>query len=134
MDYWLDEKIDIVEWHERTLCLAPKKGNLSLPDNWRGICLLDVILKLLCSVLCKRLITIMTSLGFSVQFGCTPNVGCQEGTFTLKQLLHTRHHHKLDTWALFMDLIKAFNTPEQKIYGPYLNTMVSPPLLLSCLK
>ena len=48
--------------------------------------------------------------GVKYQFISSPGVGCQDGTFTIKMLLHTRHNHDLTTYVAFVDLVKAFDT------------------------
>ena len=45
----------VVEWRNATVVPIPKKGNLHVCDNWRGISLLDVVGKLFARVLQDRL-------------------------------------------------------------------------------
>ena len=47
---WNEEKIP-GEWRDALLVPIPKKGDLSLCDNWRGISLLDVVGKLFARVM-----------------------------------------------------------------------------------
>ena len=68
-----------------------------------------------CSKLCsymlnKQLYSLLDEHGIRTQFGVTPNVGCQDGSFTLKSLLHLRHQHNLPTCVAFVDLVKAYDT------------------------
>jgi len=42
---WREKQVP-VEWCDATLVPIPKKGDLSVCDNWRGISLLDVMGKL----------------------------------------------------------------------------------------
>ena len=42
-------------------------------------------------------------------------IGCQDGTFTIKTLLHTRHNHDLPTYVAFLDLVKAFATVDHTL-------------------
>ena len=66
--------------------------------------------KIFSSILCKRLFKIIKQHGVKYQFGSSPGVGCQDGTFTIKTLLHTRHNHNLPSYVPFIDLVKSFNT------------------------
>jgi hypothetical protein len=59
-------------------------------NNFRGINLMDVITKVLSIIINKRFFKILHTYGTKLQFGGTPGVGCREGIFTLKTLLHTR--------------------------------------------
>ena len=51
------------EWRVARCKLLPKKGDLGLCKNWRGICLLDIASKILDSVLVQRLQTVMEEEG-----------------------------------------------------------------------
>ena len=39
---YFDNTVDIEEWHMGSLKILPKKGDLTNPNNWRGINLLDI--------------------------------------------------------------------------------------------
>ena len=71
---------------------------------------MDIGNKIYSSIMCGRLFKIIRKHGVKCQFGFTPGVGCQDGTFTIKTLLHLRHNHKIPTWVVFVDLVKAFDT------------------------
>ena len=107
--YWRGE-IDFSEWHEGRVIPVPKSGDLSDPNKWRGVTLMDMGSKIFSSILCRRLFKIIDKHGVKYQFGSTPGVGCQDGSFTIKTMLHLRHNHNLPTWVLFADLVKAFDT------------------------
>ena len=47
---WREKQVP-TEWHHALLVPIPKKGDLSVCDNWRGISLLDVMGKLFARVL-----------------------------------------------------------------------------------
>ena len=65
------------------------------------------------------------------QFGSSPGVGCQDGTFTIKTLLHTRHNHNLPTYVAFVDLVKAFDTVDHILMFHHLKKYGAPPKLRS---
>ena len=64
-----------------------------------------------------KIFKIISKYGVKCQFGSTPGVGCQDGTFTIKTLLHIRHNHNLPTWVAFVDLAKAFEVGVKQGYG-----------------
>ena len=76
---------------------------------------MDIGSKLYSSILCTRLFKIIKRHGVKYQFGLTPGVGCQDGSFTLKTLLQLQHNHNLPTWILFADLVKAFDTSNHEL-------------------
>ena len=126
--YWRGE-IDFSEWHEGRLIQVPKSGDLSDPNKWRGVTLMDMGSKIFSSILCKRLFKIIEKHGVKYQFGSTPGVGCQDGSFTIKTMLHLRRNHNLPTWVLFADLVKAFDTSNHVLMDRLLERYGCPPAL-----
>ena len=92
------------------MVLVPKIGNLSDPNKERGVTLMDLGLKIFSSILCTRLFKIIEEDGVRYQFGSTPGVGCQDGSFTMKTMLYLWNNHNLPTWVMFANLVKAFDT------------------------
>ena len=108
-DFW-EDKVDFKVWHEGQVFLEPKSGDLSDPNKWIGVNLMDIGAKVFSSLICKRFFKIINKHGVKYKFGSSPGVGCQDGTFTIKTLLHTQHNHNLPSYTAFVDLIKAFDT------------------------
>ena len=114
LEFWNDN-LDFEEWHEVQVVPVPKSGDLLDPNKWRGVNLMDIGSKIFSSLLCKRLFRIIKKHGVKYQFGSSPVVGCQDGTFTIKTLLHTRHNHNLSNYVAFVDLFKAFDTVDHTL-------------------
>ena len=53
IDFWMLSH-DPDEFHTAKLCILPKKGDLKLPKNYRGICLLDVASKVVSLIIAER--------------------------------------------------------------------------------
>ena len=110
-------------WKIGKLKLLPKKGDLSDPNNWRGIMLLDIWSKVIASILSFRLQNLLDKVGMEAQNGFTRKKGCTDGTFSLNLLLNKRKDAHLDTHILFIDLKKAFDTVNREalflILGKY---------------
>ena len=66
-------------------------------------------------ILNERLYRLLDEHGIRTQFGATPNVGCQDGSFTLKSLLHLRHQHHLPTFVAVVDLVKTYDTTNHQL-------------------
>ena len=81
MDYLSAHKIKYDAWLMARLVLLPKKGDLSLCMNWRGICLLDVASKIFSSVLVARMGAVMEKFGFDAQVGFRWDRGTIGGLF-----------------------------------------------------
>ena len=76
---------------------------------------MDMGSKLFSSILCTILFKTPVKHSVKYQFSSTPGVGYQDGTFTIKTLLHLQKNHNLPTWILFVDLVKAFDTSNHKL-------------------
>ena len=76
------------------LSILPKKGDLRLPGNYRGIMMLEVAYKIVSIVLNARLQPVAESLDDDEsQCGFRPLRGCSDASFTVKQLLRKRREH-----------------------------------------
>ena len=83
-EYASNPDYDIPDWHDVTLKLLPKKGDLSLPKNYRPISLLDVLSKILSSIIVSRINKHLEKHGLKEQAGFMRNRGCADATLTLK--------------------------------------------------
>ena len=90
--------------------MVPKKGDLSDPNKWQEINLMNVCSKIFSCILNNRLYKLLEKHGIKTQFGATPVVDCADGSFTLNTLPRQRKQHNLELYVIFADLVKAFNT------------------------
>ena len=100
LDFWRSEVMP-TEWETGILSILPKKGDLSLPGNYRGIMMLEVAYKIVAYIILSRLNPTTESLDHEAQCGFRRFRGCSDGTFTVKQLINKRREHGLETWVLF---------------------------------
>ena len=106
------------EWDVAKLVLLQKKGDLSLCKNWRGICLLDVASKIFSSLLVRRMQIVMEEEGMEEQAGFRQLRGTIYGLYATSVGLQKRKEHNLETWALFIDLVKAFDSvPREALFA-----------------
>jgi hypothetical protein len=122
------------EWHEATLKCLHKKGDATDPNNWRAICLKDMSARLMSGILSARLAKVIQDHGVKTQFGSQPGVGCLDGLFTLRTALTTRRYHNQPTWALFIDLVKAFDTVHHELLFQLLGRYGVPPQLVNAVQ
>ena len=132
-DFW-DAKADYIEWHEGQVVIVPKNGDTSNPNKWRGINLMDVCSKIFGKMTSNRLYTLLKRHGTKYQFGSTPDVGCQDGSFSIKSLLHLRRQHNLPTFVAFVDLVKAYDTANHDLLLVILGKYGAPPKLVSAIR
>jgi hypothetical protein len=101
--------------------------------NWRGICLLDIASKIFSSILVARLQTVQEAEGLEAQAGFRANRGTIDGLYASALSLLKRREHGLDTWVLFIDLIKAFDTVPREALFAVLKKFGLPPHFISML-
>ena len=105
---WKGEDYD--EWTLSKLKILPKKGDLSDPNNWRPIMLLEVLQKTMSSMFTQRFAQLLDYLGLAEQFGFQKSMGTPDGSFVVRQSINVRHEAGKDTYVLFVDLVKAFDS------------------------
>ena len=125
-EFWVTE-LAPTEWETGLLRILAKKGDLSLPGNYRGIMLLEVAYKIVCIILHGRLLPIQESLDHEAQCGFRPGRGCADAVFTVKLAMKKRREHGLESWILFIDLVKAFDrVPRELLWCVLLKFGVPP--------
>ena len=122
------------QWNVGLLKVLPKKGDLSLPGNYRGIMLLEIAYKIVAKIVHQRLTPISESLDHETQCGFRPGRGCTDAIFTVKIALKKRREHNQQTWVLFLDLVKAFDRVPRDLLWLILERFGVPPKLLSVIK
>mgnify|MGYP003333642019 FL=1 len=111
LEFWNGNNETVFEeWRTGTLTPVPKKGDLSNPNKWRPVCLLEVTYKVLASIIATRMNPIVREFGLEEQCGSLNNKGCQDALMSLKTALQIRREHNMSTEVLFVDLVKAFDT------------------------
>ncbi len=112
---FFEGKIDHKGWHKSQCIHVPKQGNLSNPNKWQGIMLMDMCSKVFLLVMTARAFTLLNKHGTRFQFGGTPEIGCRDGLFKLKALLNAQHNHDLTLYVGFINLVKAYDTANHKL-------------------
>ena len=86
------------------------KGDPADLNNQRGIMLLDVMSKIVSSIISERLALVLDEFGLQEQAGFMKGRGCFNAILNTRLILKERQRAGKDTWALFIDLVKAFDT------------------------
>ena len=90
----------------------PKKGDMTLPDNYRGISLMESVLKVACTVVNRRLVAALEE----SERLCKEQAGFrkrEEGMAQVSSLFEVcarRQATNLPTFLLFVDFAKAYDT------------------------
>ena len=131
---FFDGTTDHEGWHKSQCVPVPKKGDLSDPNKWRGIMLMDMCGKVFLSILTTRAFKLLDLHGTRSQFGGTPGLGCRDGLFTLKALLNARRNHNLATYVGFVDLVKAYDTANHALLLHILERYGAPPKFVAAIQ
>ena len=114
----------VVDWRDAIVVPIPKKGNLNLCDNWRGISLLDVVGKLFARILQNRLQEIAEDVLPESQCGFRKGRGCTDMIYVARQLIEKSFEHDSPLYALFVDLKKAYDSiPFRRCGNSYRNSV-----------
>ena len=97
-------------WKDAVIVPLPKKGDLSITDNWRGISLLAVAGKVLARLLQNRLQNLAETVLEDSQCGFRPKRGTIDMVFAARQLTEKSIEYRLPLYWLFVDLKKAYDS------------------------
>ena len=112
----------------------PKKGDLRDLNNWRGIMLLDAASKVVSMIINSRLQLLLKEVGIEEQNGFMGGRGGSDGIFCIRQALKKRREHGKESWVLFVDLVKAFDSVPRDVLLTVLAKFSVPPHLVSVIK
>jgi hypothetical protein len=125
---------DYNQWHQSQCVPVPKSGDLSDPNKWRGVMLMDVCSKIFSSVMNKRAFKLLSKHGTKFQFGGTPKLGCQDKLFVLKTMLNMRKNHNLASYIGFVNLVKAYDTANHDLLLDILERYGAPPKFVAAIE
>jgi hypothetical protein len=80
------------KWNQVLLCIIyKKKGKQDNQNNYRGICLGDLIARYVSSIISSRLLIMLKKYGIKEQIECQPECGCRDALFIIRSALQIRH-------------------------------------------
>ena len=132
--FWKNDQFQPIDFQQIKLSVLPKKGDLSDPNKWRGIALGDIAAKCISSIIATRLTKYLTTFGIDEQCGSLFGKGCADATFSLKLALQTLHEHNQESFTLFVDLVKAYDTVNRELLWQILKKFGIPPQMIKVLQ
>ena len=130
--FWVTEEVP-EEWNTGLLKILPKKGDLKLPGNHRGIMMLEACYKVVAIITHSRLTPTLESLDHEPQCGFRSGRSTSDAVFTIKAALKKRKEHGLESWILFIDLVKAFDKVPRELLWKILLKYGVPPKIVRLL-
>ena len=132
-EVWQERRVP-QEWVDAILVPIPKKGNLHLCDNWRGIALLDVVGKLVARILQGRLQSLAERELPESQCGFRRGRGCTDMIFVVRQLAEKAVEHHTKQFFVFVDLRKAYDSVPREAMWRVLKKLGVPEVLVEIVK
>ena len=126
---WRDGKVP-QDWVNAEIVPIPKKGDLSVCDNWRGIALLDVVGKLFGRIILARLQTVAEHELPESQCGFRPGRGCTDMIFVIHQVIEKCIEHRIKGFLIFVDLRKAYDSVPRPALWAVLRKLGVPDILV----
>jgi hypothetical protein len=99
-----------------------RRATLSEPGNTRGIALMEAVPKL-AGIIDPGMLNkyiILPGSDYAYQCGFVPERGCPDGQMPVKLGLTKRHQANFDSYVLFVDLVKAFDSVDRIALGAVL--------------
>ena len=132
-NFWEKQTADD-DWTTAVLRLLPKSGAAADLNNWRPMSLISLVSKLIAGIISDRLQTILLRIGQEMQCGFTPGKGCIDAIAALKSMLLKRKEHGLDTYVLYIDLVKCFDRISRVILFQVLAKAGVPPTIIKMIQ
>ena len=111
-------------WHKSQIIPTPKKGDLSLATNYRGISLMSIAAKIYNKLLLNRLIPFVGPILRKNQNGFRRGRSTLSQILCLRRLIEESNLSQLDLALIFVDFSKAFDSVDRskmfeilKLYG-----------------
>ena len=101
----------IYRWTKGCILPFPKKGDLGITKNYRGITLTSIATKIYNTLLCNCIEPKIEKILWKNQKGFQRNRSTTSLIWTLRQILESVHAKNLEATLLFVDFSKAFDSP-----------------------
>ena len=95
-------------WKDMELGPVPKKGDLTVCDNWRGNALLDVVGKAIGQLIQSRLQQLAECALPDAQCGFRSDWFCTDQIFAVRQIVEKLYEHRNPGFLVFIDLQKSY--------------------------
>ena len=111
---WNEEDIP-QDWKLGLLVKLPKKGDLCLCKNWRGIMLLTVASMVLCKVILERMKDALEGRLRDEQAGFRKERSCCDQIATLRIIVEQTLEWNTGLYMVFVDFEKAFDSIDREV-------------------
>ena len=121
-------------WHQSQIIPMPKKGDLSLVTNYRGISLMSIAAKLYNKMLLNRIVPYVEPLLRKNQNGFRRGRSTLSQILCLRRLIEESHASNRDLALVFVDFSKAFDSVDRAKMFEILSLYGIPEEIISAIK
>jgi Reverse transcriptase (RNA-dependent DNA polymerase)/Domain of unknown function (DUF6451) len=121
-------------WKEALLIKLPKKGDLSLCGNWRGIALQNSISKVIARIVHNRISVVQDSSLRREQAGFRRGRSCTDHINTLRIIVEQYSEFNSPLCLLFVDFKSAFDSVDREMMWQILGMYGIPAKIISIIK
>lgn len=122
------------EWKDGIMVKIAKKGNLKDCNNWRGICVLPAISKIIAKIILNRIKEHLENTITSAQAGFRSGFSCADHINTIRIIIEQCVEHNSTLNLLFIDFEKAFDSINRNCIWNALRKRGIPSKLIALIK
>jgi hypothetical protein len=122
------------EWKKGMIVRIPKKGDLGLCDNWRGITLISSPSKVFCKVLLNRIDEVIDDKLRDEQAGFRRGRGCIDQILALRNIIEQCVEWNQELHINFIDFRKAFDSIHRPAIWKILKSYGLPDKIINMIK
>ena len=130
---WNEEDIP-QDWKVSLLVKLPKKGDLYLCENWRGIMLLTVASKVLCKIILERMKDALDGRLRDEQAGFRKERSCCDQIATLRIIVEQTLEWNTGLYMVFVVFEKAFDSIDREMFWKILQHYGVPQKIVRMIK
>ena len=122
------------DWKEGIIVKLPKKGDLTDCNNWRGINILCVVMKVFCKIILERMVKLVDVKIRPEQAGFRAGRSCTDQASTLRIIIEQSVEMRSPLYLLFVDYEKAFDSVSRECIWTELRNLGVPEKLISLIR
>ena len=122
------------QWTSSLIIPLPKKGNLQLMTNWRGICLMSLAAKLYNRMVLNRIRTPIDAILRKNQAGFRTGRSCIQQIHILRRIMDGAYSQNIPLFITFVDFKKAFDSIDRAMMFAILRHYGIPDKIVSAIR
>ena len=130
---WEEEQVP-ASWKRGIIVKVPKKGDLTICENWRGINLLSATGKIFCRILLMRMRTGIERVLREEQAGFRAERSCNDQIFVLRSIVEQSLEWNSSLYINYIDFEKAFDSIHHPTLWKILESYGLPEKVINILK